>query len=404
MTAESTTRPISSTLVTVMAVATGITVANLYYLQPLLHNIKGDFTISTSNASLLITMMQIGYAVGLAFIVPLGDFIPRRRLIVAIFLISAVAMGLGALTTSYVPFALATLVIGLSSVGGQVILPFAADVAAPDERGRVLARVMTGLIMGLLLSRSVSGLIAQAFGWRTVYWSATSLLIISALVLRQVLPDEPIRPHVPYRTLVAGSFSLFVTNAEFLRRAWLGAVTFGSFSVVWTTLAFHLSGAPFHYSKAIIGLFGLFGVAGVTAANFGGHHVDKERGHLVTLIASSLVTLSFAVLSLGRDSFWSMALGLIMLDFGMQGMQITNQSVIYNLMPDARSRINSAFMVSCFIGAAFGSFSAGRLYDRFGWSGVCTLGALGGLCLLVPSLFWKTPSLRDDVRIELLDP
>src|SRR5664280_3114474 len=182
-----TARPLSKALITVMAAAIGLTVANLYYLQPLLHQVKGDFNVSPANATLLLTLTQFGYAAGLALVVPLGDLIARRRLVVAIFLVAALLMAVGALLTSFVAFATITLFIGLASVGGQVIVPFAADLAEPSERGRVIGRVMTGLLIGILLSRTVSGLVAQAAGWRTVYWGAAALLAVMAYVLHRVL-------------------------------------------------------------------------------------------------------------------------------------------------------------------------------------------------------------------------
>lgn len=372
-----------------MAVAIGVIVANLYYLQPLLHQMRHDLNISTVNASSLIMLSQIGYAIGLAFLLPLGDLIARRRLVVLIYLVAAAAMALGASVSSFALFAGLTLLIGLTSVGGQILIPFAADLAEPRQRGRVIARVMSGLLFGILLSRTVSGLVAQAAGWRTVYWSAAGLLVLVAVLLSRALPEEPVRPHHTYRSLVAGSFSLLVTLPQLRKRAWYGALIFAGFSAVWTTLSFHLAGAPFHYSSAIVGLFGLFGVVGVLAANLAGHHADKQQSHLSTVVAAFAFLISFVVLAVGRDSFWGIALGLTTLDAGMQGMQITNQSIIYSLRPEARSRINSAYMVCAFTGASMGSYASGHLYASYGWTGVCGLGVGIGLGLLIPAL-WPT--------------
>lgn len=391
MTVEQTKRQLSGALITLMAIAVGIIVANLYYLQPLLHQVTGDFHISPLSASLLMTFVQIGYAAGLAFVVPLGDLVPRRSLAVGIFLLAAVLMAAGALLTSFVLFATVTLAIGVASVGGQILIPFAADLAEPAQRGRVIARVMTGLLMGILLSRTVSGLVAQAWGWRTVYWGAAVLLAIMAAVLYRVLPSEPVREHVTYLKLVSTSFTLLATLSQLRRRAYLGTLIFAAFNTLWTTLSFHLAGPPFHYSNAVIGLFGLFGVAGVTAANAAGHHADKQRSHLSTIVAALLITLSFAILWLGRDSFWLLAAGIMVLDAGMQGMQVTNQSVIYALVPEARSRINSAYMVCCFTGASIGSYASGEIYTHYGWGGDCWLGAIIGLGLVVPAIWWRAP-------------
>jgi predicted MFS family arabinose efflux permease len=373
-----------------MAVAIGIIVANLYYLQPLLHQMTRDFHVGAASASLLITLIQVGYAAGLAFVLPLGDLFPRRLFVPAIFMVSAVMMGVAALLTSFVAFAFVTIVIGVTSVGGQVIIPFAADLANPEQRGRVIGRVMSGLLLGILLSRVVSGLVAQAVGWRTMYWIAAGLLISTAIVLYRVFPKEGAREHLSYRSLVIGSFALLATNRELRRRSWFGALTFASFSALWTTLAFHLSEAPFHYSNGVIGLFGLFGVAGVVAANVAGHHADANRTHVTTLIAAAMSVLSYAVLWFGRREVWALALGIMMLDAGMQGMQISSQSIIYAITPDARSRINSAYMMCCFVGAAAGSYAAGQLYAAYRWGGLCALGVGIGVGLVVPALWWHS--------------
>jgi predicted MFS family arabinose efflux permease len=385
-------KPLSGALITLMAVAIGVIVANLYYLQPLLHQISKNFHVGTARASLLMTLIQIGYALGLAFVVPLGDIWPRRRLAVGIFILAAVMMGVAATLTSFTLLAIITLVIGLSSVGGQVLVPLAADLAEPAERGRVIARVMTGLLLGILLSRTVSGLIAQVAGWRTVYWVAAGLLAVMAGVLHRVLPNEPAREHVAYRKLLAGVFSLFATQRQLRRRAYFGALIFACNSALWTTLSFLLAGAPYHYSNAIIGLFGLFGVAGVLAANTAGRQADRQRAHLSTIVASLLLLISFVLLALGRDLVIVLALGIMVLDTGMQGMQITNQSVIYALLPNGRSRMNSAYMVSAFAGASVGSFLAGQLYAHYGWYGDCWLGGGLSVALLIPALLWRTSS------------
>ncbi len=390
-TTTSTEHPLSRSLVVLMSVAIGVIVANLYYLQPLLHQVRRDFHIGVANASLLVTLVQIGYAVGLAFLLPLGDLIARRRLVVGIFVAASATMCAGALLTSYVAFAAVTLLIGLTSVGGQILIPFAADLADPSQRGRVIGRVMSGLLMGILLSRTVSGLIAQAAGWRSVYWGAASLLAGAAVVLSRVLPAEPPRARVNYLSLVAGSFTLLVTEPALRRSSWFGAMIFAGFSALWTTLSFHLAGAPFHYSNAAIGLCGLFGVAGVLAANLAGHQADRKNTRAARIVASLLFLTSFAVFAFARNSFWGVALGLILLDAGMQGMQITNQSINYSLSSGARSRINSAYMVCAFTGASIGSYAAGQLYSRFAWTGVCWLGGAIGLGLLVPSLWWPSP-------------
>lgn len=381
--------PLRQGLISLMAVAIGVIVADLYYLQPLLYQISRDFHVGSARASLLMTSIQIGYALGLAFVVPLGDVWPRQRLVVGIFLVAGALMAVAASAHTFFLLAIMTLLIGVASVGGQVLVPLAADLAAPQERGRVIARVMTGLLLGILLSRTVSGLIAEVAGWRSVYYAAAVLLAAMAVILHVALPREAPRERVAYHRLVAGVFSLFWTQPLLRRRAYLGFVIFAANSVLWTTLSFLLAGSPFHYSNAVIGLFGLFGVAGVLAANAAGHYADRQRTHVTTLVAAVLLLGAFGVLALGRRDVVLVALGIMILDTAMQGMQITNQSVIYSLLPEGRSRLNSAYMVTAFAGASLGSYLAGQLYARAGWAGACWLGAALGLGALVPALLWR---------------
>jgi predicted MFS family arabinose efflux permease len=267
------------------------------------------------------------------------------------------------------------------------MIPFAADLAPEERRGRVVARIMTGLLLGILLARTVSGLVAQAAGWRAIYWLSAVLMVVFAAVLWRALPSEGARPHRSYRELVGSSLRLLVDEPVLRRRAWHGACAFAAFSVLWTTLAFLLSGSPYRYSNLVIGLFGLVGAGGILAANLAGKLADSSRQTLTTVVAGVLLTGSFALLWAGRTSLAFLIIGIVVLDMGTQGMQITNQAVIYALRPDARSRINSAYMVCYFLGGAAGSLSAGALYGSHGWAGVCVLGAGLGLLTLGMSVF-----------------
>ncbi|HSZ37723.1 MAG TPA: MFS transporter [Acidimicrobiales bacterium] len=379
---------LSRALVALIAVATGAIVANLYYAQPLLHRVSETFHSGPGPTAWVITATQAGYAAGLLLIVPLGDLHPRRTLVVRLFCVAAVALVASALAPSLWLFALASLAVGASSVAGQVMIPFAADLAPEERRGRVVARIMTGLLLGILLARTVSGFVAQATGgWRGIYWLSAGLMLCFALVLWRVLPAEGPRPHRTYGQLVGTSLRLLATEPVLRRRAWHGAVAFGAFSVLWTTLAFLLSGSPYRYSSAVIGLFGLVGAGGILAANVAGKLADSARTTLTTVVAGVLLTGSFALLWAGRTSLAALIVGIVVLDMGTQGMQITNQAVIYALRPDARSRITGAYMVCYFVGGAVGSVSAGTLYASHGWAGVCLLGTGFGVATLALSAY-----------------
>jgi predicted MFS family arabinose efflux permease len=378
---------LSSGLVLLIAVATGAVVANLYYAQPILHQVSRAFGSGPGATSSVITATQVGYAIGLLLIVPLGDLHPRRTLVTRLFAVSTVALVACALAPNLWFFALASVAVGAASVAGQVMIPFAADLAPEERRGRVVARIMTGLLTGILLARTVSGLVAQAAGWRAIYWLSAVLMVCFALILWRALPAEGARPHKRYRELVGGSLRLLATEPVLRRRAWHGACAFAAFSVLWTTLAFLLSAGPYNYSNAVIGLFGLVGAGGIAAANLAGKLADSDRHTASTVGAGILLAGSFGLLWLGRTSLAALIIGIVVLDMGTQGMQITNQAMIYALRPDARSTINSAYMVCYFIGGALGSLAAGSLYGSFGWGGVCLLGVGLGLATLAMSAY-----------------
>ncbi len=377
---------LSKRLVLLMAVATGAIVANLYYSQPLLHEIATEFGVGTAATSLVVTATQVGYALGLLLVVPLGDLRPRRSLTVTIYIAAAGFLALAAASPTLWVFQGALLAVGCASVAGQVMIPFAADLAEPGRQGRVVARLMTGLLLGILLARTVAGLVAQAAGWRTIYWISAGVMITFAAVLRRSLPAEGVRPHLPYVRLVASSLRFLATEPVLRRRAWDGATEFAAFSVLWTSLAFLLSGPPFYYSRAVIGLFGLAGVAGVTMANVAGRLADAERTRAVTTASALLLTGSFGIIALGKASLGPLVVGILVLDIGTQGIQITNQALIYRIRPEARSRINSAYMVCYFAGGAIGSISAGAVLGAWGWYGVCALGAAYGALLVGSAL------------------
>lgn len=376
---------LTNRLVTVMAIATGAIVANIYYAQPLLHQVSLAFSVGSGAASLVVTCAQVGYAAGLVLVVPLGDRHPRRTLVVGIFVMNAAWLALAGAAPGLVVFEIANVAIGAASVAGQVMIPFAADLADPARRGRVVARLMTGLLIGVLGARTVAGLVAQVAGWRAIYWISAGLMLVFAVVLRAVLPAEAPRPQVPYRDLVGASFSLLATEPLLRRRAFDGACQFAAFSALWTSLAFLLSGPPYHYSKAVIGLFGLLGIAGVLAANVAGRMADLERTRIVTTVAAAVLTASFGLLALGRTSVVPLLFGVLIADVGAQGVQITNQAIIYTVS-EARSRVTSAYMVCFMAGGALGSVSSGLVYAAYGWDGVCVLGTGYGLLLMVGAL------------------
>ena len=383
-TEQTRTMGISRGLVVLFAVACGLAAANLYYAQPVLDHIARTYGASSATAGLVVTFSQVGYALGLALLVPLGDILARRRLVPAALAVTAVALVASSAAPGVGFLIGVALLVGAGSTVAQMLVPMAASLADDDSRGRVVGMVMTGLLLGILLARTVSGIVAGIAGWRAVYVVAAVLCAAMAIVLARVLPGEHDRPRLSYLSLLRSTADLFLAEPLLRRRAAFGALGFAAFSAFWTTMAFVLSRAPFHYGDATIGLFGLVGAAGALAANIAGRWADRDLTRLTTTVFALLVGVSFLPLWFGGHSLWLMILGILVLDVGVQGLQVTNQSIIYRLAPEARSRINSSYMVCYFVGGALGSAVGSWLYGEHRWAGVCIFGAgLGAAALLL---------------------
>ena len=374
MTSES-ERPLSPSLVLLMAIGCGAAVANIYYAQPLLSTIAHEFSISDGTAGLLVTASQVGYAAGLVLLVPLGDLFERRRLITRILLITALALAATAAAPSFGLLAAALLVVGVTSVVAQILVPLASTLAAERERGRVVGKVMSGLLVGILVARTASGIIAELGGWRLVFGLSAALMVALSLVLRRRLPEVRPPSTLSYPSVLRSVGRLVAEHPTLRVRMLYGAFGMAQFSVLWTTIAFMLAGPPYHYGTATIGLFGLVGLAGALAAQAAGRMADRGRHHLSTGLCFGLMLISWGSIAAGKTSLAALILGIAVLDLGIQGAQITNQSVIYALAPEARSRLTTAYMTTLFACAAASSALASAIYDAGGWGAVSILGA-----------------------------
>ena len=374
-------------LVYVMAVASGVAVANLYYAQPLLHTLAQSFGTSEGTTGLIVTMTQLGYLIGLALIVPLGDLLERRRLITVVSIGTAVALAGAAISPGIGSFLLACFSIGLTAVVAQVLVPFAATLAADEQRGAVIGRVMAGLLLGILLARTVSGFIADVFGWRAVFGLAAVSMIVQSAMLWRMLPQSRGETRMSYSALIGSVIRLFRDEPLLIRRIVYGALGFAAFSVFWTALAFLLARPPYGYNDSVIGLFGLVGAAGALSASFAGHIHDHGGTRLATGILIALVILVFAIMGVFGTHLAAIIVGVVLLDIGQQGTHILNQSVIYTLNPEARSRITTAYMTCFFFGGVIGSASSGYVFELEGWQGVAWLGGIFGG---VSFLYWLT--------------
>jgi len=378
---------LSPALILLMSVATGLAVASNYYAQPLLETIARNFSLSASSAGFIVTAAQLGYAVGLLFLVPLGDMFERRAMIVSMTLLAAGGMLITASSQSLSMMILGTALTGLFSVVAQILVPLAATLASPDKRGKVVGTIMSGLLLGILLARTVAGLLAGIGGWRTVYWVASVLMVVMALALWRGLPKVKSETHLNYPQLLGSVFSLFIKDKLLRTRALLGCFTFANFSILWTSMAFLLASPPFNYSEGVIGLFGLAGAAGALGARPAGGLADKGKSHLTTTVGLVMLLLSWAAIWYGHVSVLALIIGILVLDLTVQGVHITNQTVIYRVKPDARNRLTAGYMTSYFIGGAAGSLISASAWQHAGWTGVCAVGSVMALLNLL--VWWR---------------
>lgn len=378
---------LNSALVALMSVATGLAVASNYYVQPLLDTIAHQFNLSVSLAGFIVTTAQLGYACGLLLLVPLGDMLERRSLIVSMSLLAAGGMMITALSSSLPIMLLGTVVTGLFSVVAQMLVPLAATLAAPEKRGKVVGTVMSGLLLGILLARTAAGALAQLGGWRSVYWTASVLMILMALALWRFLPRY--KQHVPlnYPQLLRSIFSLYAGNRVIRTRALTGCLSFANFSMLWTSMAFLLSAPPYGFNEGEIGLLGLVGAAGALAARQAGGLADKGKAKLTTSAGLLIMLMAWLVTALGAHHLLALIAGVLLLDLAVQAVHITNQSVIYRHKPEARNRLNAGYMTSYFIGGALGSIISANAFHHAGWYGVCGAGVLFTLINLL--IWWR---------------
>ncbi|QYG93130.1 MFS transporter [Iamia sp. SCSIO 61187] len=358
----------------VLAAATGLAVANLYYAQPLLHTIGEDLGTSEGRTGLVVTAAQVGYAAGLALLVPLGDLVARRRLIPAVLVAMVVALVGASVAPSLPVLAVALLVVGVGATAAQLMVALTAGLATDGQRGRAVGTVMTGLLLGILLARTVAGGIAGLLGWRAVFVVAAGAAVALAVALSRLLPPDEGRPRIGYGAVLASTVTLLRDLPGLRRSALVGALAFATFSVFWTTISFHLAAAPFGWGDGAIGLLGLVGAAGALCATAAGRLADRGLAGPGRIAAAVAVVTSFGVLWAGRHSIAAVVVGVVVLDVGVQGVQVLNQTIIYELAPEARSRITSAYMTLYFGGGALGSAVGAAAYDAGGWGRACAPG------------------------------
>lgn len=371
-------KPVSSWITLLLAISCGVIAANLYYAQPLAGPISSTIGLSAETAGLVVTLTQIGYGIGLLFIVPLGDILENRRLVVASLLFTAVALAIEAVVKSAALFLIASLFIGIGSVAAQVLVPYAAHLSPDASRGRAVGNVMSGLLLGIMLARPVSSLVADLLSWHTVFFLSAATIFVLALLLRKALPARKPLVNVKYATLMGSMWHLLRTTPILRRRAIYHACVFGAFSLFWTTVSLLLSSPTFHFSQKEIALFSLVGVSGAVAAPVAGRFADKGWIRPATGLALAIVIISILLPLMVQGgstaAIATLVVAAILLDMGVSANLVLGQRAIFSLGAEFRSRLNGLYMAIFFLGGAIGSALGGWAYALGGWNAALWIG------------------------------
>ena len=356
-----------------MTIATGLVVANLYYNQPLLEDIARTYHTTRAKAGQVSVLTQIGYATGLFFLAPLADMVKRKRLMIIVFAFIIISLLLTAVAPTINVLIFSSFLIGATSMIPQILVPMAAHLAKPNERGKKIGVIMSGLLIGILLSRTFSGYIGEYFGWRAVYYIAAGIMLLMWMMVGLFLPEVEPDYKGTYKQLMT-SLAHLVKHEPKLRLAALrGALCFACFSAFWTTIVFLLK-QNFDMGSSVAGEFGLVGAFGAIAAGLMGRLSDKMDAYKLSGFTLLLILISFIIFIFSAHSIAGLIIGVIIMDMGVQATHISNQSIIFALKPEARNRINTVYMVTYFIGGSVGTFFATQLWKSYQWNGVCITG------------------------------
>jgi predicted MFS family arabinose efflux permease len=392
--------PIERRTVGVMFAASAISVANIYYCQPLLSEIGHSLGASGQAIGYLPMWTQAGVALGMFSFVPLGDMFPRRKLIVIMCAASAATVAMMAMAPNLTLINAAGFATGLTGIVAHLILPFAAKLAPAHRRGHTVGTILSGVLLGVLLARVFSGFIGDLFGWRAVYWIAAGGMSTLAVTLRYALPYDRPESNLRYGELARSIVHLALTQPVLRQAAIIGGMLFGAFSSFWATLVFFLATPPYHYGARVAGVFGIIGAIGVLFAPWAGRLTDRKGAPFTVAIAIVTAIASYVVFDVAGRELWGLIAGVILLDLGVQAGHVANQTRIYALIPDARSRLNTVYMVTYFLGGALGSALGAWGWSRWGWNGVCAAGAAQLLAALAVSLTAR--HVRRQVQVDLV--
>ncbi|MBT0608564.1 MFS transporter [Aequorivita echinoideorum] len=383
------TPKLTNSILYLMSISAGLVVANLYYNQPLLHEIAIAYGVSESEVSSVALTTQLGYAFGLLFIIPLGDKVSNHKILQLDFVVMILSLLAAAISPSLIYLIISSFLIGFSSAIPQLFVPMAALLSDDAGRGRAIGIVMSGLLIGILGSRVVSGLVGEQFGWRSMYYIAAVMMVLLFVLLKYKLPKIYPRYSGSYGSLMKSILHYFKTEPALRLASLRAALSFAGLSAFWTTLVFLMEDS-FNYGSGVAGLFGLLGIVGALAAAAVGKMNDRYSKHKIIVVSIGLLILSYAIFMVSAHSLLGLVAGVILVDLGQQALHITNQNIIFSKNPEARNRVNTVYMVSFFIGGALGTMLGAFAWEHYKWLGVSGLGLiLSVLILIVHFIFRK---------------
>ncbi|MEN8390083.1 MFS transporter [Acinetobacter indicus] len=387
MSSPTATPVLSPQFVLLMALACGLCAGSAYFNQPLIYSIEKSLGISTSQAGFAVVVAQIGYGLGLMLLVPLGDLLNKRKLIVSLMVFAAISQILLSLSSSLSGLYFFTLCATFGAISAQVLIPFASTISPPESNAAIVGKLMSGLVMGIILSRTFAGFVSTYWSWEGVYLSSGILTLGFALLMWHKLPNTEPQSGLTVMGIYRSLFKLAQHHPHLIRRACAGALGFGILSMVFTSMTFVLGSAPYHFSDFEIGLFGLLGVIGIYSASWSGKTVGQGKENLVATLCISLMLLSCIPLFFAQQNIVVYAIGVLMSYFGLTAFHVLNQNLVYRIDIKARSRINAVYMTIYFSGAAIGSLGAVYAWEHFEWIGCVALGLVFALGILVIDRF-----------------
>ena len=388
--------PLKSTVLWLMTILSGLVVANNYYNQPLLGLIASDFQVTEGTVSKLSVLTQLGYACGLLFIVPLGDKILRKRLILIDLLFVVAALLLMAFANALWMLYVASFLIGVTSVIPQIFVPMAAELSSPEKKSANIGMVMSGLLMGILLSRFFSGIVGEYLGWRAMFEIAAGMMLLTWCLVYRYLPES--RPNFKgsYGSLMQSVWHFARSERKLQVAAFRGAMGFGAMSAVFTTLVFHMEGAPFYAGSSVVGSFGLIGAVGALAAAFVGRLNQRFSVYQLIYLSIAILLFSWVFIYFGQHTYIGLIIGIILVDLGLQSSHIMNQTDYFSIPTNATSRLNTVYMVCYFIGGSLGTYLAALAWQHAGWEGVCLVGVSFSALAFLAHLFFGKPLQKNN--------